>query len=164
MKLFFFALFAAVGVVSAGTVFIEKAGITLDYPDSWTPNIPDISEIPLNACLPRLTKDNRFIIDAVLWRESPSLEEAVDQYVERLLRVSKEAKSIKIIERDRFVAASGLEGIRFQMQTSMTKECRSSIYLLRYVFRNSKNRIVCLGGFGDHEEIDKIVLNSVTLK
>lgn len=164
MKSLLLTLLVFIEALSAETVFIEKAGITLEPPQSWKPHIPDITGLPENICLPRLKKDNYFTIDAVIWRDAASLDDAVDQYVERLQRVSKETKSIRIIDRKPFVSESGIQGIRLQIETSMTRGCGSSVFLLRYVFRNSDNKIVCLGGFGDHSEIDKIVLSTITLK
>ncbi len=164
MKILFAALIAFTGAVSAETVFIEKAGISLEHPESWKPQIPDIADVPTNVCLPRLTKDNYYTIDAVIWRDAATLDDAIDQYIERLQRTSKEAKSITIVDRKPFVSESGLQGIRLQIETSTTRGCGSSVFLLRYVFRNSENKIVCIGGFGDHAEIDKIVLNTITLK
>lgn len=146
---------------------IEPADIVLDIPEGWFPlDRETFPEAPGNMCFPRFDhKVKQGRIDAVMWRNEDSLDEALDQYIVRLASWETDSLKYQEVSRGPFRAESGIEGIKYVFQATRQSPCGPYTWkVVRYVFRNSQGEIVCLGGFGDVEEVDQIVISSLRTK
>ena len=153
-------------VALGSIVSIEPAGISLDIPDIWIrldrdswPDAPD------NVCFPRFDhRTERGRIDAVIWKGNQKLDEALDTYIQRILTPSAELQH-KEVSREPFQSSSGVQGVKYVFQTTRQSPCGPDTWrLIRFIFRNSRGDIVCLGGFGDIDKIQQIVLQTLETK
>lgn len=168
MKLLFMVM---VGVLISGHGFsdpvdIELADISLDVSGEWKViNKEVFPDAPANVCFPRLEKENMARMEAVIWRDADTLDNALEQYLLRIPQFLRENETFKEISRESFKAVSGIEGIRYVFQTTRNTDCglRSSEFV-RFIFRNRSGKIICLGGYGDVKEIDQIVTSSLKTK
>ena len=142
-------------------VVIEPAGIQLERPSGTELIAKDVVTVKAsNYCFPRIKLLEGSQIDCVMWRASPSLEDALNSYVIR----SKEHKYIDErkfteISRCKFKADSGIEELEYRFD--LTRNGSWTTHLVRYIFRNRKDDTVCLGGFGDLDQINKLVMKSL---
>jgi len=146
---------------------IDPAGIVLEIPSGWVPLHKDtFPGAPDNMCFPRFDhKEKRGRIDAVIWKNEASLDDALDKYILRMAKQNSDSLTHEKISREPFNANSGVEGIKYIFKTTRTTACGPNSWkLVRYIFRNSQGEIVCLGGFGDVEEVDQIVISSLKIK
>lgn len=167
MKATLAAIFLIPAFCIAEPISIEQADIILDISDNWKVLHRDtFPDAPSNVCFPRFDhKEKMDRIDAVMWRNTDSLDEALDSYIQRFIQKPRNNEEHKELGRESFKTKSGIEGIRYIFQTTRQTACGPySWKIVRYVFRNSQGEIVCLGGFGDIEEIDRIVLSSLETK
>lgn len=167
MKPILAAVFLIPALCMADPISIEQADIILDIPDNWKILHRDtFPDAPSNVCFPRFDhKEKIGRIDAVMWKDADSLDQALDRYIQRFIQTLGDNEEHKELDREAFTTKSGVEGIRYFFQTTRQTACGPDSWkLVRYVFRNSQGKIVCLGGFGDIDEIDQIVLSSLETK
>lgn len=148
-------------------VSVKQANIILDVPDEWKPLYRDTyPDAPSNVCFPRFDHKKKMgRIDVVIWKEAKTLDEALDGYIKRFIRAPSNNEKHEELDRGAFTTVSGIEGIKYIFKTTRQEACGSySWMLVRYIFRNNQGKIVCLGGFGDIEEIDQIVMSSLETK
>ena len=100
-----------------------------------------------------------------MWQKASSLDDALDKYIQRMSKRNTDSLTYEEVSREPFIADSGIEGIKYIFQATRITSCGPDSWkLVRYIFRNSQEEIVCLGGFGDIEEIDQIVISSLKTK
>jgi len=143
---------------------IEPAAIRLLCPPEWETldknSLPDAAP---NVCFPRI-KMGQSRIDVVLWEQPESLNEAVDKYTSKMPGLLRKGATWKEISRGGFRANSGVEGVRLRFSTTEMSDCGPrTTQLVRYVFKNRLGKIVCIGGIGDLEAIQGIVISSLEL-
>lgn len=95
-----------------------------------------------------------------MWNDAPSLEDALDAYVLRIKEDKYNEKgTFTEIGRIKFKADSGIDGLEYRFD--LTRNGNWITHLVRYIFRNKNGKIVCRGGFGDLEQINKLVIKSL---
>ena len=113
-----------------------------------------------NLCFPRIQSSQLGLIDCVMWRAAPSLEDALEVYLFRRKKHKFfEGEKFTEISRGKFKADSGIEGLEYRFD--LTRNGNWITHLVQYIFRNKKGEIVCLGGFGDLDQINKLVMKSL---
>ena len=160
-------LFIALTLIPLGclaeSVVIMPAEVLLNQPEGWELKSKDsYPEAPSNVCFPRLEKGGTRI-DCVIWKDAPSLEIALNQYLARLPAILGKEATYEVVEQESFSAASGIKGLKSMIRIKRTPDC-GSIDLVRYIFRNKHHQIVCLGGVGDLNEIHRLTIASLSTK
>lgn len=148
-------------LVHGKTVVIEPAGIQLERPlGAKLIGREAVKVEASNLCFPRIQSSQFGLIDCIMWNDAPSLEDALDAYVLRIKEDKYNEKgTFTEIGRIKFKADSGIDGLEYRFD--LTRNGNWITHLVRYIFRNKNGKIVCLGGFGDLEQINKLVIKSL---
>ena len=113
-----------------------------------------------NLRFPRIQSSQFGLIDCIIWNDTPSLEDGLDAYVLRIKEDKYNEKgTFTKIGQIKFKADSGIDGLEYR--SDLTRNGNWITRLVRYIFRNKNGKIVCLGGFGDLEQINKLMIKSL---
>ena len=144
------------------TVVIEPAGIQLERPSgAELIGKEDVKVKVSNFCFPRIKLVGGSQIDCVIsMREFYSLRAAFDWYIRQQQKNLGKGDTVSEISRGEFTSKGGVKGLWCRLDFKRKSACLPN-HLIRYIFRNKKGEIVCMGGFGDVDQINKLVMKSL---
>jgi hypothetical protein len=159
----FFASLLWIAPAEAKRFEVPRAlfSIDLQQPEYWhvmqASEFPDSSE---SMCYPRFRR-GATTISAGLWEyQYPTVEAHIDAYFQRMNKYASGCYT-KEVDRTTYRTPSGVTVVRLLVETG--RNDGTHWQLLRYVFRNTANVVVCISCSGSTEMIDKIVLNTLEL-
>lgn len=146
--LYLIAVVFVAGTTCAEVIEIPQGGYSIDADSTAKAFYPEgYKTLPNNIIFPRV-RSKSFYLDSVIWKSA----DEKDNLNSVLSRHTKET-NISISNVHAFVTSSGIKALRFELHLHEPSK-RHLVH--RLIFRNSENRIICVGIYGASDVADNI--------